>query len=348
MLRAVLSGLLFFALLLAGADADARYRDWRDAVKAGDYPAAYEDLFQTWRNGTPEPRAQALRNAWRDPKIVAVAREDFLRRMRPIADSHTGDLASLRKAIRKGPIEDRVDFAVVVDRKLEVDREIERAFAAKGQGKPAAATAPVAPAAGKPPVVPVAQPSPAPGQKPLTAPAGSSPAPSPPVTALAAAASGSAATAPASPASPASKASPAPPPPAAPSPWSLNLPGVDPGAVERATRTDLPPDVAAAKARSVWRCKGAAECDRGWGAAESFVMSNANMRIRTAKPPLIETYPPITPGEIGLRVDRVDVGDGVAELRLTVACRAAKLRQACTTAELRLYPAFPAFLQSSR
>lgn len=339
--------LLLLVLALAGANADARYRDWRDAVKAGDYPAAYEDLFQTWHTGTPDSRAQALRNAWRDPKIIAVAREDFLRHMRPIVDAHTGDLASLRKAVRKGPIEDRVDFAAVVDRKLEVEREIERAFAARGQGKPAAAMAPVAPAVVKPATAPAAQPAPAPGQNPATPPAVSSPTPPPSATAPAPTPPSPAATASAAPASIAGKVSTAPS-PAPPSPWSLNLPGVDPGAVERSTRSDLPPEIASAKARAVWRCKGAAECERGWAAAESFVLSNADMRIRTAKPPLIETYPPITPGEIGLRVDRVDLGDGASELRLTVACRAAKLRQACTTAELRLYPAFLAFLQSSR
>jgi hypothetical protein len=154
MLRSTLALLLFVALSLAGANADARYRDWRDAVKAGDYPAAYEDLFEIWRNGTPEPRSQALRNAWRNPKIVAVAREDFLRRLQPIVDAHTGDLASLRKAVRKGPIEDRVDFAAVVDRKLKVDREIERVFAAKGQGRGAAsATTEPAPALKTPPPV---------------------------------------------------------------------------------------------------------------------------------------------------------------------------------------------------
>jgi len=328
MLRSALVVILALALSLTGADASARYRDWRDAVKAGDLPAAYEDLFQTWRNGTPEPRAQALRNAWRNPQIVAVARADFQRILKPLVDSHSGDLASLRKAVRKGPMEDRVDFAAVVDRKLDVDREIALAFEARGAPKVAApaATAAVSPALSAP-----AKPAePAPAKLPAAAPPVSSP-PSGNVMAAAA---------------PAATAAPAPAP--VPSPWSTYLPGVDPGAVDRATRSELPPEAAAAKAKSVWRCRGVTECDRAWAAAELFVTRNSDMRLRTAKRPLIETYPPILPGEIGLRVDRIDVSGDEAELRLTVSCRAAKLRQACTTAELRLYPAFPAFLRSAR
>lgn len=333
MLRSALVVVLALALSLAGADASARYRDWRDAVKAGDFPAAYEDLFQTWRNGTPEPRAQALRNAWRNPQIVAVARADFQRILKPVVDSHSGDLASLRKAVRKGPMEDRVDFAAVVDRKLDVDREIALAFEARGAPKVAApaATAAVSPALLAPakPVEPAPVKSPS-ALQPLASASSAAPVAAAPV----------AAPVPAAPGAPA--------PSPTPSPWSSYLPGVDPGAVDRATRSDLPPEVAAAKAKSVWRCRGPAECDRAWAAAENFVTRHADMRLRTAKRPLIETYPPIVPGEIGLRVDRIDVSGDEAELRLTVSCRAAKLRQACTTAELRLYPAFPAFLRSSR
>lgn len=341
MTRFALAVFLAFGLSLSVAEASSRYRDWRDAVKAGDFPAAYEDLFQTWRNGTPEPRAQALRNAWRNPQIVAVARGDFQRILKPIAEAHIGDLASLRKAVRKGPLEDRVDFAAVVDRKLDVDREIALAFEARGLPKAAAPATSPSPEL-KAAQVPIAR--------------DTSPATSPSPTAVARPAETvplkvpGAATAPPVPVpvAPSAAQVPAQAPAQAPSPWSTYLPGVDPSAVDRAARSDLPPEVAAAKARSVWRCKAGVACDRGWAAAEAFVMSNANMRVRTAKSPLIETYPPITLGEVGLRVDRVEVGNGESEFRLTVACRAGKLRQACTTAELRIYPAFPAFLDASR
>ncbi|MCW5592142.1 MAG: hypothetical protein KIS74_08615, partial [Burkholderiales bacterium] len=34
--------------------ATTRNKDWREAVKSGDYAAAYSDLFETWRAGTPD------------------------------------------------------------------------------------------------------------------------------------------------------------------------------------------------------------------------------------------------------------------------------------------------------
>ena len=48
-----------------------------------------------------------------------------------------------------------------------------------------------------------------------------------------------------------------------------------------------------------------------------------------------------------MRVDRVPAGGGESELRLAITCRTGQLRRACTTAELRLYPAFPAFLRAA-
>jgi hypothetical protein len=105
--------------------------------------------------------------------------------------------------------------------------------------------------------------------------------------------------------------------------------------------------VAEEKKRSVWRCKGAAACDKAWLAAESFVTSNSDMRVRAVTATLIDTYPPIVIGEIGMKVDRRTQGTGEAEIELTVICRTGKLRQLCPTAELRLYKAFPAHLKAS-
>jgi len=97
----------------------------------------------------------------------------------------------------------------------------------------------------------------------------------------------------------------------------------------------------------VWRCKGAAACDKAWLAAENFVASNSSMRVRTVTATLIDTYPPIVIGEIGMKVEKRALAGGESEFELTVICRAGKLRQLCPTAETRLYKAFPEHLKSA-
>ncbi len=105
--------------------------------------------------------------------------------------------------------------------------------------------------------------------------------------------------------------------------------------------------VAEAKRRAVWRCKGTPACDKAWAAAESFVGLNTDMRIRTAKSPTIETYPPIEIGKVGMKVEKVALENDEAELRLTVHCRVGVLRELCPATELRIYTAFPAHMQAA-
>ena len=42
-----------------------------------------------------------------------------------------------------------------------------------------------------------------------------------------------------------------------------------------------------------------------WLAAENFVASNSSMRVRTVTATLIDTYPPIVIGEIGMKVEMI-------------------------------------------
>lgn len=317
--------------------ATTRHRDWREAVKVGDYRAAYLDLFETWRMGTGDVKAEALRYAWRDPAIVAVARKDLVAGIQPIAEAHTGDLASLTKSVKDGPFEDRVEFAKLVDRNIDVDGEIKAAYEKRSPrtvATPAVpAPAPAAPAAPAPKAdapVRVAPPAPPPVAKSQPTEAVAPPAPKSPAVA---------ASTPAPSAPKATQSTPAPP---APPPASVEkAPAGD------AAHASLLAQVAEEKKRSVWRCKGAAACDKAWLAAESFVTSNSDMRVRAVTANLIDTYPPIVIGEIGMKVEKRTPGSGDSELELTVICRTGKLRQLCPTAELRLYKAFPAHLKAS-
>lgn len=297
------------ASLVAGC-ATSRHRDWREAVKAGDYRAAYLDLFETWRMGTGDVKAEALRYAWRDPAIVAVARKDLVAGIQPIAEAHTGDLASLTKSVKDGPFEDRVEFAKLVDRNIDVDGEIKAAY---GKRSPRTAAAPA---------VPVPAPTPAAPAPKADAPVRVAPPAPPPV----------------------AKAQPteAVAPPAAKSP-----PVAAPAPAGDAAHASLLAQVAEEKKRSVWRCKGAAACDKAWLAAEGFVTSNSDMRVRAVTATLIDTYPPIVIGEIGMKVERRAQTTGEGEIELAVICRTGKLRQLCPTAELRLYKGFSAHLKAS-
>jgi hypothetical protein len=334
------------ASLVSGC-ATSRHRDWREAVKVGDYRAAYLDLFETWRMGTGDVKAEAIRYAWRDPAIVAVARKDLVAGIQPIAEAHTGDLASLTKSVKDGPFEDRVEFAKLVDRRIDVDGEIKAAYEKRSPRTvatptvPAPAPAPAAPVPKTDAPVRVAPPAPPPvaTAKPTEAVAPPA-AKSPPVVA---------APAPAPSAPPAPKATQSAPTPMPPQPAP---PAPQPASVEKAPVGDgahasLLAQVAEEKKRSVWRCKGAAACDKAWLAAENFVTSNSDMRVRSVTATLIDTYPPIVIGEIGMKVERRAQGTGDAEIELTVICRTGKLRQLCPTAELRLYKAFPAHLASA-
>lgn len=146
-------------------------RDWRQAAKAGDYAFAYSDLFESWRAGTPDIKAESLRYAWRDPGIVAAAQPDLASRIRELAARHAGDLASLAKQVKDGPLEDRAEFAKLVDRRIDVDGEIRAAYE-RHAPPPVVAPAPphaVAPKAAAPgPVQPAAQPAPRPAPVPAT------------------------------------------------------------------------------------------------------------------------------------------------------------------------------------
>lgn len=321
---------LAIAVVTIAGCAAPRHQDWRQAVKAGDYAAAYADLFETWRAGTPDVKAESLRYAWRDPGIVAVARSDLAGRIQPVAAAHTGDLAALMKAVKDGPLEDRVEFAKLVDRRIDVDGEIKAAYDRRRPAPAATPAVPPAPAAAPTPRV-EAPPPPAP---PVTARAAPAAPPAPPPAAPAVAPTSPPATA-----APKAATTPA---PMAPAP-----PPVEKPSMQQAAPPALAAQVAEASKQSIWRCKSAAACDKAWASAEGFVAANADMRIKTASATLIETYPPIVIGEIGMKVERRSVGAGEAEIQLTVVCRAGRLAQACPTAQLRLYKAFPEHLKVS-
>ncbi|MBX3673391.1 MAG: hypothetical protein KF776_10465 [Burkholderiales bacterium] len=299
------------AVSLVAGCAAPRSRDWREAAKAGDYRAAYVDLYASWRDGTADVKAETLRHAWRSPEIMAIARTDLAEILRQAAGSHAGDLASFERKITKGPLHERVAFAKLLDRTIDVDREIAAAHAKR---------AGVAQAAPPPPTPP----TPAVPPKPV-APAKAIEAPVPPAPATPPAPPAAPST-PTAPPAPVAKAAPVPPPPSRPSP---------------------PAQVAEAKARAVWRCEGKAACDKAWAAAESFVGANADMRIRSVTATAIETYPPIVLGEVGLSVAKVPAGGEAFEMRLTVNCRAGMIRHTCPASEVRIYGAFPDYLRAA-
>ncbi len=295
--------------------------------------------------GTGDVKAEALRYAWRDPAIVAVARKDLVAGIQPIAEAHTGDLASLTKSVKDGPFEDRVEFAKLVDRNIDVDGEIKAAYEKRSPrtvatpAVPAPAPAPAAPAPKADAPVRVAPPAPPPVAKAQPTEAVAPPAAkSPPVAAPA--------PAPSAPSAPkATQSTPTPPQSAPQAP--------PPASVEKAPR-GMPhmraswPRWRRRRSGRVWRCKGAAACDKAWLAAESFVASNSDMRVRTVTATTIDTYPPIVIGEIGMKVEQRRAWDRTnPRLRLTVTCRVGRLRQACPTAELRIYTAFPTFMRSA-
>mgnify|MGYP001416573815 FL=1 len=248
--------------LLAGCAAP-RSRDWREAAKAGDWRAAYADLYASWRDGTADVKAETLRHAWRSPEVMAIARTDLADILRQAAASHAGDLASFEREVTKGPLHERVAFAKLMDRTLDVEREIAAAHARRpaiAQAAPPPPARPVAP----PPPVPPAPAAPPPQPKPVAAPKAETPAkaiepPAPPAPA----------TPPAPPAPPSAPTVP-------PAPVAKAAPASPP-----ALRPSPPAQVAEARARAVWRCEGKAACDKAWAAAESFVGANADMRIRS-------------------------------------------------------------------
>ena len=308
--------------VIAGC-ATERHRDWREAVKVGDYPYAYSDLFETWRAGTADVKAESLRYAWRDRGIVAAARKDLIANIQPLANSHTGDLASLQRAIKSGPLEDRVDFAKLVDRNLDVDREIASAFEKHGQRPVIRPAQELQPAATVQPAEKIATP-----EKRAVA-ATVPPVPKPQAV---------------EPIQTATKAAPV----AKPEVAEKRPPAEKAeSAARNAAHADLLAQVAEAKEHAVWRCKGAAACSAAWASAESFVARNSDRRIRTVSPTVIDTYPPIVIGEIGMNVSRIALTAEESELRLTVACRVGLLAKVCPAAELRIYTAFPAFMKSS-
>lgn len=301
------------AVSLVAGCAAPRSRDWREAAKAGDYRAAYADLYASWRDGTADVKAETLRHAWRSPEIMAVARSDLGEILRQAAGSHAGDLASFEREVTKGPLHERVAFAKLLDRTIDVDREIQVAHA-KRPGVAQAAPPPPTPPK---PVAPPKPEAPAKAIEPPVAlapaaPATPSVAPVPPV--------------PVAPTTPVAKAAPVSPPPPRPGP---------------------PAQVAEAKARAVWRCEGKTDCDKAWAAAESFVGANADMRIRSVTATAIETYPPIVLGEVGLSVAKVPAGGDAFEMRLTVNCRAGMIRHTCPASEVRIYGAFPDYLRAA-
>jgi len=320
--------------------AASRHRDWREAVKAGDYQHAYLDLFETWRAGTPDVKAEALRSAWRVAGITAVARKDLAAIIQPAADRHAGDLASLQKSIVHGPLEDRVDFAKLVDRTIDVEREIAAAYAKRDGSALARPAVPAAPAAVARPAEPVA--APVASQAPVAAPPAAQSAPMPQATKktpVAEAPRVAETPSPAREAKPAQAAAPS----ESPSPATA----ATPGPARKEADAVLSAKVEEAKQRATWRCKGAPACGKSWEAAESFVGRNSDMRIKTVTGTLIDTYPPIVIGEIGMKVERIALGADESEMRLTVSCRVGRLRQSCPAAELRIYTAFPAFMRSA-
>ena len=300
------------AVSLVAGCAAPRSRDWREAAKAGDYRAAYADLYASWRDGTADVKAETLRHAWRSPEIMAIARADLAEILKQAAGSHAGDLASFEREVTKGPLHERVAFAKLLDRTLDVEREIAAAHAKRPGVAQAAPSPPTPPAPAVPP-------------KP-EAPAKAIEAPAPPAPATPPAPPAAPSTPPAPPSAPVAKAAPVPPPPSRPSP---------------------PAQVAEAKARAVWRCEGTAACDKAWAAAESFVGANADMRIRSVTATAIETYPPIVLGEVGLSVAKVPAGGEAFEMRLTVNCRAGMIRHTCPASEVRIYGAFPDYLRTT-
>ncbi len=317
-------------------------RDWRQAVRAGDYSFAYSDLFETWRAGTPDIKAESLRYAWREPGIIAAARPDLASRIRELASRQAGDLASLAKLVKDGPLEDRADFAKLVDRRIDVDREIAEAFAQRGSAPPAR---PVTP----PPVPPVAPPL---ANKPPT-PAPHVAVPSAMPTPSSTGGTGpQLARTPATPPMPASAPGPAMSPPAAVPPASPAVAAI-PAATPAPTRPASPAldrllqDLARAKSGAVWRCLGAAACDAAWAATESFIGANSDRRIQRVTSTAIETYPPIVLGEVGMQATKSAAKGDESEIRVTVQCRAGKLAMVCPTTELRIYEAFPLFIKSA-
>lgn len=306
------------AVTLVAGCAAPRSRDWREAAKAGDYRAAYADLYASWRDGTADVKAETLRHAWRSPEIMAVARADFAEILRQAAGAHAGDLASFEREVTKGPLHERVAFAKLLDRTIDVDREIAGAHA-KRPGVAQAAPPPPTPPT---PVVP--------------------PKPEAPVRAIEAPVPPAPATPPAPPAAPSAPPVAPSAPPAPPAPVAKAAPASPP-----ALRPSPPAQVAEARARAVWRCEGKAACDKAWAAAESFVGANADMRIRSVTATAIETYPPIVLGEVGLSVAKVPAGGDAFEMRLTVNCRAGMIRHTCPASEVRIYGAFPDYLRAA-
>jgi len=305
------------AMSLVAGCAAPRSRDWREAAKAGDYRAAYADLYASWRDGTADVKAETLRHAWRSPEIMAVARSDLAEILRQAAGSHAGDLPSFEREITKGPLHERVAFAKLLDRTIDLDREIAGAHAKR----PGVARAAPPPPSRPKPVVP---PRPEATAKAIEPPV--APAPAAPPAASATPPAAPVPLAPVAPPTPVAKAAPVSPPPPRPAP---------------------PAQVAEAKARAVWRCEGKTDCDKAWAAAESFVGANADMRIRSVTATAIETYPPIVLGEVGLSVAKVPAGGEAFEMRLTVNCRAGMIRHTCPTSEVRIYGAFPDYLKAA-
>ncbi len=351
--------LAMVAILATGcaATTTARHGDWRESVKAGNFQSAYSDLYENWRSGTPDVRAETLRYAWRDPRIVSVAKPDLVAKIQPVADAHQGDLQSLARALKDGPLEDRLAFAKQVDRKLDVDREIASAYERRGQAaaQPVQAPRQVAPQtattqqAAAPPQ-PVTTPQASVPQQPAAIPQAA--VPPPPDATPQPVAKPQPETKPQATTSvqPLAKPQPEVKPQVATPPQSK----VEPEPVAKPTATAKPviqsdhvAQVAEAKRRAVWRCKGTPACDKAWAAAESFVGMNTDMRIRTAKSPTIETYPPIEIGKVGMKVEKVALESDESELRLTVHCRVGVLRQLCPATELRIYTAFPSHMQAA-
>lgn len=351
------------ALLATGCatTTTARHGDWRESVKAGDFQSAYNDLYENWRAGTPDVRADTLRYAWRDPRIIAVAKPDLVAKIQPVADAHPGDLQTLQRALKDGPLEGRIEFAKLVDRKLDVDGEIASAYGRRRQAA-GSVTPPPAAVATRTEPVPSAPPQetrqPAPTVQTSPQAASLQPATAPPPTATPPSATQGppkvtpqpASTPPVAAPQPLAKPQPQPRPEAATSPQ----PKPEPEPATRSTTAAKPStqsvhleQVAEAKRRAAWRCKGPQACDKAWAAAESFVGLNTDMRIRTAKSPTIETYPPIEIGKVGLKVEKVPLDNNESELRLTVHCRVGVLRQLCPATELRIYSAFPAHMQAA-
>ncbi|MBL0143655.1 MAG: hypothetical protein IPP91_16490 [Betaproteobacteria bacterium] len=366
------------ALLVPGCTATAPRMDWREAVKAGDYKYAFGDLYETWHSGSVDVKAETLRNAWRNPGIVEAARQDAVDNIRLIASSHTGDLASLDRAVKKGPLEDRIEFSKVVNRTLDLDREILAAYQKRGQAKSTRPAEPAQPAATIPPVAklqpaekvqPAQSPQPAARVEPTAA------APRAEPIQPAARVEPTTVTPRAEPIQPAQK--PRPPETVQPVQGSQPAAKVEPAtanalaqkgqpaakiqlsekiepaakaeksAVENAPLAGLLAQAAEAKRHAIWRCKGASACDKAMESAQDFVVLNSNMRIQVATNARIETYRPIEIGQLGMTVMKSPRNGDEAELQLTVNCRVGALRKLCPASEARVYAAFPVFMQSA-